>query len=54
MSSEDWNDEANDSNLWTSDENYEEQEAWQEMMARRNDGSFWEALNLAPKKIRIR
>jgi hypothetical protein len=41
MSSEDWN-EANDSNLWTSDENLEEKEDWQETMARRNDGSFWE------------
>jgi hypothetical protein len=38
----DWDDQSNDSNQWKSaDDNYGEQEDWQEMMARKNDGSFW-------------
>eukprot|EP00980_Cylindrotheca_fusiformis_P002893 scaffold675_cov103-Cylindrotheca_fusiformis.AAC.4 len=40
--SSDWNDPSNDSNQWkASDDIYEEKEDWQEMMARKNDGSFW-------------
>lgn len=38
----DWKDSTNDSNTWkSSDDAYEQQEDWQEMMARKNDGSFW-------------
>lgn len=40
--SDDWTDQTNDSNKWASaDFDYTEQEDWQEMMARKNDGSFW-------------
>lgn len=37
-----WNDPSLDPNSWdSSDDDYEQQEDWQEMMARKNSGSFW-------------
>lgn len=40
--SDEWKYLSQDSNTWSSmDDNYEQQEDWQEMMARKNDGSFW-------------
>ena len=40
--SDEWKDTANDSNLWrSSNDVYEEKEDWREMLARKNDGSFW-------------
>ena len=42
LSMSDWNDQSSDTNQWTSSNDvYEEQDDWQEMMARKNDGSFW-------------
>ena len=41
MADDDWRDSSNDSNLWASDDGFEVKEDWQEMMARKNDGSFW-------------
>jgi hypothetical protein len=46
----DWNDPTNDSNTWKSaGEEFEEQEDWQEMMARKNDGSFWSDFEPSPE-----
>lgn len=48
--SSDWNDSTNDSNTWKSaGDEYEEQEDWQEMMARKNDGSFWSDFEPSPE-----
>ena len=41
MADDDWRDSSNDSNLWASDDGFEVKEDWQELMARKNDGSFW-------------
>lgn len=39
---DEWKDTSNDANLWrSSDDVYEEKEDWREMLARKNDGSFW-------------
>ncbi|CAJ1961705.1 unnamed protein product [Cylindrotheca closterium] len=50
--SSDWNDPAaSDSNLWKSaDDNYEDNEDWQEMMARKQDGSFWSQFEPSPEE----
>ena len=38
----DWRDDSQDSNKWSSvDDVYEEKDDWQEVMARKEDGSFW-------------
>jgi ferredoxin len=48
--SSDWNDPSVNSNTWeSSDDNYEKQEDWQEMMARKNDGSFWSEFEPSPE-----
>jgi hypothetical protein len=41
--SDSWDDSSStNSNEWaSSNDNYEEQEDWQELLARKNDGSFW-------------
>ena len=47
--SSDWNDPSNDSNLWkSSDDDYSQNEDWQEMMARKQDGSFWSEFEPTP------
>ncbi|KAL3928953.1 MAG: hypothetical protein SGBAC_012422 [Bacillariaceae sp.] len=48
--SSDWNDPANDANKWeSSNDNYEENEDWQELMARKQDGSFWSEFEPTPE-----
>ena len=40
----DWNDDSLDSNKWkSSDDVYEDQEDWQDVLGRKQDGSFWTA-----------
>lgn len=48
--SSDWNDPSNNANQWeSSNDNYEENEDWQELMARKQDGSFWSDFEPTPE-----
>jgi ferredoxin len=51
----DWNDQSQDSNKWTSsdDPEYQDQEDWQEILARKKEGSFWTEFESSPETDEI-
>jgi ferredoxin len=51
----DWNDQSQDSNAWSSsdDPEYQDQEDWQQLLARKEEGSFWSEFESSPETDEI-